>query len=284
MQKKIVSIAKNNFLCIIGTGILALGNYAFTVPNLIAPGGVSGLSTIISYLTGFPVGTLALILNIPIFLLAYRILGRMSIFHSLISVLAYPIFMDFLFKNIPVYTENKLIASVFGGILMGVGLAIVFQVDASTGGTDLLGLCLQQKFQHLPLGKLLFYVDAGIMVLSVLVFRSIDSFFYALVCNFICSRIIDGIIYGADTGKVIYIISEKNQEIYAYILNDLDRGVTILNGKGAYSGNAKEILLCATQTREFPHLKKEIHQIDPDAFIMVMDAAELVGEGFHKKK
>lgn len=284
MQKKVFGSVKTNILCVIGTGIMALGNYVFTVPNLIAPGGVSGLATIISYLTSLPVGTLSLLLNLPIFILAYIILGRTSLFQSLISVLVYPLFMDFLFVKIPVYTEDILIAAVFGGILMGVGLAIVFQAGASTGGTDLLGLCVQRRFPHLPLGKLLFYIDSGIMLLSVVVFHSLNAFFYALLCNFLCTKIIDGIIYGADTGKVIYIISEKADEISRYVLDDMERGVTILEGRGAYSGTSKEVLLCATQTKEFPNLKKHITEIDPRAFIMVTDAAELVGEGFHGQK
>lgn len=284
MENKIFLIIKNALICILGTGIMALGNYAFTVPNLIAPGGVTGLATIVSYLTGFSVGTLSLLLNIPIFLFAYWILGSSSIWNSLVSVLAYPVFMNYLFTGIPVYTENPLIASVFGGILMGVGLAIVFQVGGSTGGTDLLGLCLQRKIPHLTLGKTLFYIDAAIMVLSVLVFHSLEAFFYALLCNFLCTKIIDSIIYGADTGKVIYIISEKTEAIANYILNDMERGATILDGEGAYSKTSKKILICATQTREYPQLKKEIKDLDPDAFIMVMDAAELDGEGFQKAK
>lgn len=175
---------------------------------------------------------------------------------------------------------NPMLGCIFGGLILGVALGLVFQQDATTGGTDLAARLLKLRLAWLPMGKLLMAVDLVVIVLVALAFRALDTMLYGLVALYISSIAMDGVLYGLDNAKVAYIVSERNGEISRAIVEQLERGVTILQGQGAYTGADRKVLLCAFKQREIASIKNLVKQIDPDAFLIVCPAHEVLGEGF----
>ena len=175
---------------------------------------------------------------------------------------------------------NPMLGCIFGGLILGVSLGLVFQQDATTGGTDLAARLLKLRLAWLPMGKLLMAVDLVVILLVALAFRALDTMLYGLVALYISSIAMDGVLYGLDNAKVAYIVSEHNGEISRAIVEQLERGVTILQGQGAYTGADRKVLLCAFKQREIASIKNLVKQIDPDAFLIVCPAHEVLGEGF----
>lgn len=265
---------------VVGTIVLALGVHIFTAPNNIAPGGVSGLSTMLLHLTGIPIGIGSFLINIPLFFLSWFTIGKKYTVKSLFSVILFSLTIDVFLKNVPVYSGDSMLASIFGGAIMGTGQAIVFLRDASTGGTDILGKFMQKRHPHLSMGKFLLIIDGMVVLLSMIVFDSIEASLYAIVAIFVSTKIIDVIIYGTDTGKLAYIVSSKTELIAQKIIADLDRSATFLKGHGAFTGEDTNVLICAIRTNEFFTLKRYVREIDDNAFMIVTDATEVFGEGF----
>jgi uncharacterized membrane-anchored protein YitT (DUF2179 family) len=279
-KKKLVRLALDFLMNVSGTALLALGIHVFTAPCNIAPGGVSGLATIINYVSDWPIGLVSLFLNMPLFVLGWLGVGKKYTLKSLVSVVTFALFIDIVFAKVPEYTNNYLLAAIFGGVLTGTGMAMVFLTDASTGGTDILGKFIQVRLPHIPLGRLLLCIDAVIVLVSMIIFHSLEASLYAIITIFVSSRLIDAVIYGFDEGKLAYIISGKNEEIAEYILTEMNRGATFLDGEGAYSKAEKKVLLCVIRRNEFTKLRRYIRSADPRAFVAVTNAAEVFGEGF----
>lgn len=269
-----------------GSVLLAISIDMFTAPNRIAPGGLSGISTLINYVTGLPIGTMTLILNIPIFIWAFAELGVREVIKSLVATVISSVAIDALAPIVQSYRGDPMLASIFGGVLQGLGLALVFMRSATTGGTDLIARLLGRHVRFMSIGKLLLGVDGVIVAVSAAVYHSADNAMYAIIVIFVGSRLVDTILYGTDigTGKVLFIISPKNKEIADEILSDVDRGVTILKSRGAYSGREGEVLLCAVRRFEVATVKDIVHSIDKNAFLIVGDAGEITGEGFRPVK
>lgn len=269
-----------------GSILLAVSIIMFTAPNHIAPGGVSGISTMINYLTGWPIGTLSLFLNVPIFLWAFAEIGYKEVAKSLFATVLSSVTIDLLALVVQPYKGNPMLAAIFGGVLQGVALGLVFMRSATTGGTDLIARLLGRHVRFVSIGKLMLCVDGVIVVVSAFVYKSIENALYAIITIFVCSKLIDTILYGTDigTGKVLFIISSKSDEIAHEILSDVDRGVTVLQSRGAYSGRDGEVLLCAVRRYEVAKVKDIIHSIDRNAFLIVGEAGEITGEGFRPVK
>lgn len=286
VKEKAFDIVKDIAAYTVGSILLAVSISMFTAPNHIAPGGVSGISTMINYLTGWPIGTLSLILNIPIFLWAFIEIGYKMVAKSLFATVLSSATIDLLAIVIQPYKGDPMLAAIFGGCLQGIGLALVFMRSATTGGTDLIARLLGRHVRFVSIGKLMLCVDGVIVVASAFVYRSIENALYAIITIFVCSKLIDTILYGTDigTGKVLFIISSKSQEIAHEILSDVDRGVTVLQSRGAYSGKEGEVLLCAVRRYEVAKVKDIIHSIDRNAFLIVGEAGEITGEGFRPVK
>lgn len=265
---------------IVGTFLYAAGVHCFTSAHHIAPGGVTGISTIISYLTGIPIGILMLCINIPLLLIGYKFLGRKFTVRTLTAVAILTVFLDYVVVKLPVYTGNTLLASLFGGVVMGAGLAIVFMGGSTTGGTDIVTKLLLLKHPYLQLGRMVFIMDLIIISASMIVFKSIDSALYAIIAMFTTSKVIDALLYGLDIGKLVLVVSEKSAEITACITRDLNRGVTLLNGTGGYSGKAQNVIMCAVRNSEYYKLKQLAYSIDPKSFVIVTSTSEIRGEGF----
>lgn len=278
MERK--TLLRDVALLIAGPLILALALVIFTIPNDIAPGGVSGLATALSAVLPIPVGMLSLLLNVPLFLVALRVMGWRPLVKMAVPTVLLSTFIDFFSAFVPGYCNNILLAAVLGGVGCGIGLGMLFLCGASSGGTDLLSLLVSRRFPNASLGNLLLLIDASVVVFAVLVFRNIDVALYSGVTLFVTSKVIDSMLAGADFAKVIYVVTEKGDAVRRVLNTQTERGVTILPAKGGYTGKEKELVMTVTRRNALSQTLRLIKMTDPQAFLFVMDAAEVHGEGF----
>lgn len=269
-----------------GSVLFATAVNSFTAPNRIAPGGITGLSTVLNYLFHTPIGTMIFLINIPIFIWAVIELGYKVVVKTIVATFISSAVIDLLGGVLPAYRGDQMLAALFGGVLEGTGLSLFFIRGGTTGGTDMIARLLGRRFRHISMGKLMLGVDAVIVVISALAYRRVESALYSFIMIFVSTRLIDTILYGTDigTGKVLFIISGKNQEIAQRILTDLRRGVTSLKSRGVYSGRDGEVLLCAVRRDEVYRLNDLVRSVDKNAFVIVGDAGEISGEGFREVK
>ena len=269
----------------VGSAAYALGFVWCYAPNGIAFGGITGVGQIVNFLVpAAPVGATVIVLNIPLFLLGWKLIGGRLLVTSLYAMFVSSVFIDVLTPMRVWEPMDPLLACIFGGLFMGLSLGLIFLQGATTGGTDLIARLLKLKLKWLPMGKLLMGIDLAVIVLVSATFRTLYAALYGLVALYISTIVMDGVLYGMDTAKVAYIISDKNREITAAIVSELDRGVTILHGQGAYTGAEKDVLMCAFKQREIAAIKATIKDIDPIAFVIVCNAHEVLGEGFRDYK
>ena len=285
LKGSVWSAARAAFFITVASLLYALSFVWCFDPNGIAFGGITGLAQIINRLfPAIPVGVTVIVLNIPLFLLGWKLIGGKLLVSSLYAMFISSVFIDLLTPLYQWQPMEPLLACIFGGLLLGGSLGIVLLQGATTGGTDLAARLLKLKLSWLPMGKLLMGVDLAVIVLVALFFRNLNTALYGLVALYISTLAMDGILYGLDNAKVAYIISDKNDAICAAIVNDLDRGVTILHGQGAYTGADKKVLMCAFKQREIAAIKSAVKGIDPDAFLIVCNAHEVLGDGFREYK
>lgn len=266
---------------VVGSAIFAIGFNMFALPNTIICGGATGLATTINYFfPNIPVGTIMLAINVPLFATAFAFLGKKLFFRSFIATIILSLMIDLFALFIPAGTQDMLLASVFYGVCSGVGLALIFMRNATSGGTDIIAKLINKKYPHLSMGRMMFAVDLLIVALSSIALRDIESALYAAVVLFITSEFIDLIIYGMANSKTFMIVTTKPTEMSKEIISKLDRGATILPAKGAYTEEDKGMLICAVRTSEVRKLSRIIRAIDENAFTIVMEASEILGEGF----
>ncbi|MGN0663903.1 MAG: YitT family protein [Negativibacillus sp.] len=257
----------------------------FTAPNHIAPGGITGIATLINYLTGFPIGTASFLINVPLMIIAFKVLGFLFSVNTLKSMTIISFSVDIVALvmsklGISGYAGDTILAGLMSGVLTGCALAMVFLRGSTTGGLDIVSRLLKRAYPHMSMGRLLFMADFCVLSVSVLVYGNIESGLYGLISIFTCSKMIDALMYGGDKGKAILIISDKPIEIAKAINTDVRRGVTLLSGQGAYSEKERKVVLCAVRDNQYPMVKKVVHDIDPNAFIIVNEAREILGTGF----
>jgi len=264
----------------VGSLITALGLVLFLIPNKIAAGGVSGLATVIYYLTAWPVGLTMLVINIPLFILGLRELGVKFGVKTLYGTITLSVFTDFLTPVLGAPTSDPLLATVYGGLLTGIGLGVVFRSGGTTGGTDL-GAQLLRKWFKVSSGQWLLVIDAFVITTAGIVF-TVELALYALLALFLTSRAVDFVQEGVSYNKAVLIISDRYQVIGQKILTELDRGATGLQGRGLYTGTDKEVLLCVVSRTEITKLKNLVLAEDEDAFVIVADVHEALGEGFRE--
>lgn len=262
----------------IGTFITALGMSVFLIPNRIASGGVSGLATVIYYTFGFKVGITMLVINIPLFLLGIKELGMKFIFKTLYATVAFSLFVDLLETFVSPPTRDLLLSSIYGGLVVGLGLGVVFRFGATTGGTDLAAQIIY-RYLRISVGQTLLLIDGLVIILAAFVF-GIELALYAFLVVFLTSKVIDLIQEGEGFAKAVFIISDYNSQIGKAILQDLNRGITYLEGRGGFSGRSREIILVVVGRSELSTLKNLVRNIDPRAFVMVSNMNEVLGEGF----
>jgi uncharacterized membrane-anchored protein YitT (DUF2179 family) len=263
----------------VGALITAGALNMFLVPNRIADGGVSGLATVLHYVSGWPVGVIMLSLNIPLLLCGIKVLGASFGIYTLYGAVVLSFAVDLLAPYIPVLTRDLLLSSIYGGVLTGLGMGLVFRSGGTTAGTDVAAAILHKWF-GISLGQALLGVDIFVITLAGVVFRSAELPLYGLISLYITTKIIDLVQEGWSTSKAFFIMSDLNQEISQAIQKEIGRGVTFFHGKGGYSGDSRDILFCVVSTREVSRVKDLVSSLDRRAFVIVADAHEVLGEGF----
>ncbi|WP_151075204.1 YitT family protein [Flintibacter sp. KGMB00164] len=272
---------KSVVLVVLGAVIYSVGTQYFVVPAQIAPGGAVGIALMINHLTALPIGTLTLLINLPLLVLAWFYLSRQFTVRTAIATVLVTIILDFIVTPIcPQYAGDRLLSSVYGGIVVGVGMAFIFLAGFTTGGTDIAGYLLQKKFPHYSIGHALMIIEGIILVMSIFVFQDVDAGLFGLISVYVQTKVIDMILYGSDAGSQAIIVTKHPQEIADRVIQELERTATILPAKGAYSGDPIDVVLCTVRKSEFVRLKRIIGQCDPSAFVMANETSEVLGLGF----
>ena len=265
---------------VIGCVLYGLGVINFAQSSNFAPGGVSGLALIVNHLTGFPVGVATVIINIPIVIICFKYLGFAFFVRSAKTILISALIVDTLAPHLPMYTGEPILAALFGGILAGAGLACIYMRDSSTGGSDFVILAVRKRNPQLSIGVISLVVDGVIILIGAVVYQSFDAALYGLIMTITYSLIIDKIMYGTDSRKLLIIVSSVGEKVSERILEDVNRGVTILNGKGGYTGVDKNVLLCACNKTEVFKIKRIVREVDSQSFTMVSSIDAAYGVGF----
>ncbi|MBR6791113.1 MAG: YitT family protein [Oscillospiraceae bacterium] len=263
-----------------GAILYTVANYCFTTPNEIAPGGVAGLATMLHTLTQIPLGFWTVMLNLPLLLLSWKIVGRKFTLKTVFTIAVLYFFYDVVLVHFPVYHGEPLLAALYGGVLMGAGLGLVFMRDFTTGGSDVVAKIVQVYRPHLQMGQVILAFDTAVILTSGLVFGKIESVMYAGITIFAYTKVIDLLLYKGNTGKVVFVISRKGAAIARRIILECHRGVTILNGRGAYTNMGMDVLVVAMRSRDYFQLKTIAEEEDERAFIIASDCGEIRGNGF----
>lgn len=267
-------------LTAIGSAVFALGFALFLIPNEINTGGISGLAMILRELLGFgSVGILTLLMNIPLFLIGGLKIGRRFFAGSLVGMVVSSVLMD-VFSVLSFQTPDPLLGGLYGGVICGTGLGLVFMAGASTGGSDIVVRLVKKKYRNLPIGRISIMFDAMVVLLTGVVFRDISKALYSGVVVFVCGQVIDAMVYRFDYSRVALIVSREHAAIARAIGEKLDRGATYLHGAGSYSGQDMEIVLTVVRKGQLAELKELVMDIDKSAFVIVQEAHQVLGDGF----
>lgn len=267
------------FWCV-GSALYAVSIDCFSSPNKIAPGGVTGLATLINYKFSLPIGSMILILNIPLFIAAYKKFGLKFIARTIVGTVLVSVFIDAGELFLPVYTGDRLLAAIFGGAVSGIGLGIILSKGATSGGTDILGRLLKLRFPHISLGSFILVTDVAVMILAGVIYGNIESMLYSAIFFFLSSRSIDYLVYGASKSSMLLVVTTHGDTIPKKILTEIGRGVTMLPVTGAYTGEEKKLLLTVARPYEIAKITRIVKTVDPDAFVIKTEAGEVLGKGF----
>ena len=281
-MKRVKTILLDLAFMAAGAVVYAVSVNAFTSPNNIAPGGVTGIATMLNYLVSTPIGLVAFLINIPIILWAVVEIGYKLVAKSVAAILLSSVAIDLLAPIVPSYQGNMILVALFAGLCEGLGLSLTFLRGATTGGTDMLARLLGRRKPHLSMGKLMLAVDGLIVLASAFVYGSIENAMYACIVIFVSTRLIDSILYGTDvgTGKLFFVMSPKVRQMGDRIIREVDRTVTYLDSHGGYTNEPGETMLCAVRRFEVFQVQAIIREEDRDAFVIVGDAGQITGEGF----
>lgn len=269
---------------ILGGILIALGTYNFAALAQFPMAGLNGIALIFYHLWGLPIGRTALLLNIPIALICFPILGRQYFLRSVRTIIITSVIMDYLAPLFPVYTGDRMLAAICAGVLSGLGYALIYMRETSTGGADFIMLSIKALKPHFSLGKITFIMDGLIVLLgTVMVSRDIDSLIYGMIITFLLSVVVDKVMYGIDAGKMTLIVTDQAQEVADMIDQVTGRGCTFLKGEGSYSKEEKAVVMCACNNKQMYSIRSSIKKIDPKAFIIIVESNEVVGEGFKSR-
>lgn len=255
---------------------------AFTAPNNIAPGGVTGVCTMLNFVFGTPIGLVSFLINIPIIIWAVVEIGYKLVVKTMAAIALSSLFIDLFAGFMPVYQGNLILVAIFSGAFEGLGLSLTFIRGATTGGTDMIARLLERRMPHMSMGKLMLVLDGLVVAASAVVFGSIENAMYACIDIFVCTSIIDAILYGTDvgTGKLFFVMSPRVRSMGERVIAELDRTVTYLDSKGGYSKEPGETMLCVVRRFEVYQIQAIIREEDRNAFVIVGDAGQITGEGF----
>ena len=279
-KTKLKTLAADALFITLGSACFAVSVVMFSAPNRIAPGGATGLATLMQYLWGLPIGVMTLVINIPLLLAGAKRLGRSFLLHTLAGLGISSVLTDLLDPIIPAYEGDRLLVCLFGGALCGLGLGLILSRGGTTGGSEILARLLELRFPHISIGRLLLLVDAVVIALSGVVYRQLDSVLYAVLFAFVNSLVTDRLVYGGRRGKMALILTDRQEEIPAGIMQTLERGATLLQASGGYTGKPRQMILCAIRREEAFALRRLVFSVDANAFFMMLSTDEVRGFGF----
>ena len=282
-KKRLNKFLSDIAVYLVGSLIYSSAVTMFVSPNEISPGGLTGIATALNFLFALPSGTVLFLLNIPILIMGHLKFGGKFIVKTAIATVLISFSLTVTDAILPQFVIDKILASVFGGILMGTGISLIMLKGATTGGVDVIAKLINRRFKHITVGKIILIVDALVIGFAAVAYRNIESILYSVISIYATSHIMDTVLYGADKGKMIYIITEYPVEVCREINTVLQRGVTILSAKGGYTGKERSLLLCTVRRYEVSGVYEIVDKYDINAFIVVSDAGEILGEGFKNK-
>lgn len=264
---------------LVGTILMSAGTAFFLLPNKLSTGGFSGIATIFYYFLNFNMGTTILVLNIPLFIVACFKIGIRFLSKAIIGTTLLSVFID-IFAQFGIATEDRLLACIYGGIIVGIGTSMVLKATASTGGSDLLAIIIKKFKPYFRTSNLIMIIDTTIVMLNVIFFRQLEIGLYSAISIYLMGKAMDIFLEGIYFTKMIYIISEKNEDISEKIGKEIGRGTTLLYGKGMYKGEEKNVLLCVASRNETGQINQIIKKVDRHAFTIISNAREVIGKGF----
>lgn len=280
MNKKMLSFLLDILYYIAGSFIYSSAVTMFISANEISPGGLTGIATVLNHLFSLPSGITLFFLNIPILIIGFIKFGGIFIIKTTIATTVLSFSLSVTDALLPAFQIDKILAAVFGGILMGLGISLVMLRGATTGGVDIIAKLINRRFRHLTVGRLILLMDAVVIAIAAVAYRNVESALYSVISMYASSRIMDTILYGADKGKIIYIVTNSPKEICAAVNTVLSRGITMLSAVGGYTGQSRVMLMCTVRRHEVSEVYSIINEYDKKAFIVVSDAGEIIGEGF----
>ena len=272
----------NLLLEILGCFISAAGIYSFAVAAEVPVTGIAGISAILYRLFGLPMGLSNVLINVPIVILSYKLLGRSFLLRSLRCMILFAVFTDYLLPVMPVYTGNRLLATICGGVVGGIGDALIYMQNSSTGGMDFITMAIKAKRPHMPFGNLTFGAALAVILLNGVVFRDVDSIIYGLMFNFIVAAVINKMMFGFSSSMLALIVTDDGKAACEEIDRVADRGSTILQGRGGYGGQPKDVVLCACSNKQLYEIEHAVQALDPGCFIIMLQSNEVQGEGFRR--
>ncbi len=284
-MRKLITIFGEIVIITLGCALYALGFTVFIYPNHISPGGVTGISTIINQFFAFlPIGLMIIIINLPLIVVGFIKFKLAFVLKTAYATFLSSLLIDILPTFLPIYNKDRLLASLVAGVLIGAGLGVIMLKGGSTGGTDIVAKLINTKYPFLSLGRLILFVDAVIVAIAAISYGDFESLLYSVLFLFVSGTVMDRLIYGADNGKIVYIMSEKTDDITNEIFRLVGRGVTKINAVGGYSGKSQNMLMCVARVHEVSKIIQIIRDIDASAFTVISDAGEILGLGFKKIK
>ncbi len=265
-----------------GCAVFSFGVVSLIEPNEISPGGFTGIATVFNLWWGLPIGITVFVLNIPLLILLYKKFGGGFVFKTSAATFILSLMLDIGEVIFPIIRLDGILAAVFGGIACGFGLSLVIIRGATTGGADAVAKLVNNRFPHIAMGRIIMLTDLIVILLSVLAYKNIESGMYSVITIFVSGKVIDAVLYGADRGRMVYIITDRPNEVAKAIYSVLKRGVTVLNAKGGYTGHSRFLLLCAVRLPEVSLVLKSVNNTDNGAFTVVTEVGQIIGEGFRK--
>lgn len=281
LNKKSGAVLVTDLLSFIAGGIIySVAVLLFLSANEISPGGLTGIATVLNYLFMLPIGTMMFLLNIPILIIGFIKFGGIFILKTTVSTVIISIILDVAEAVLPAAAVDPILAAVFGGLLMGIGISIFMLRGATTGGVDIIAKLINRRFPHMTVGRLMLLADAVVVALSAFAYKNIESALYSVVALYASSRVIDMMLYGADKGKIVYIITEKSAEMSREIMSLVKRGITVIGVTGAYTGRPLNMLMCTVRRNEVSAVCRLARENDKNSFIVIAEAGEILGQGF----
>ncbi|MBR4073106.1 MAG: YitT family protein [Clostridia bacterium] len=284
IKKKIFVFIFDQLCYLAGCILYAIAVTSFFAANKISPGGITGIATALNYAFSLPTGAVLLILNIPILALGFWKFGGAFIVKTAFVTMLLSIILEITEGYLPTFNGDKILSSLFGGVLAGAGLSLIILHGATTGGIDILAKFINRKFRHFSVGRLILLMDSIVIILAMVVYENIESGLYSVLAMYVSSYIMDTVLYGADKGKIVFIITEKYNEIAKEVNVRLGRGVTMIPAKGSYTGENRTMLMCTLRRYEVSAIYSIINEFDTSAFVVVGEAGEIIGEGFKSRK